>query len=138
MYRRLACGAILTHVRHDSGRDNLGSLVEVSGGEDNVGRFAAELERDFLQIGLGSGFHDLAPSDGASGEGYLVDLHVLRERRTTDWSGRRETVQHSRRESKPMRGSSVTAGAIAWDEGGAYPASTSSSQSFYCSQMRVQ
>ena len=54
---------------------------EVGVGEEDVGRLAAELERDALH-GVGGHLDDLLAHGGAAGEGDLVDVGMLYQRRT--------------------------------------------------------
>lgn len=51
-------------------------VVNIGVIEDDVGALPAQLECDLLQIGASSCFHDLTANDCATGEGYLVDVHV--------------------------------------------------------------
>ncbi len=53
--------------------------IDVGVGEDDVGRLAAELERDALEAPSGDGA-DLAPHGGGAGEGDLVDVGMGDER----------------------------------------------------------
>ena len=53
--------------------------VEIGVFEDDVGRFAAEFERDLLQV-AGRGVNDELADFGGSGEGDLVDIVVRGER----------------------------------------------------------
>ena len=55
-----------------------GGGVEVGVVEDDVGRLAAELERDLLQ-GAGAELHDAAADLGRAGEGDLADVGMGRE-----------------------------------------------------------
>lgn len=74
------------------------SLIEVAIVEDDVGRLAAELKSDSLQIRFGGSLHNLATDEGRSSESdlalssercddrqeytYLLDTHVRGDCRT--------------------------------------------------------
>lgn len=69
-------------------------------GEHNVGRLAAEFERDALQVRLvGRVGHDLADLRAAR-EGHLVDLHVRRDRRARRRPVARDHVHDTRRKAR--------------------------------------
>src|SRR5580692_5966642 len=55
-------------------------LLQIRIGEDDVGTFAAKLQRDALQIGLRGSFHHQAARFGSSGEGYLVYVQMAGDR----------------------------------------------------------
>src|SRR4051812_27017253 len=63
----------------DAKVDPADGLLDVGVVEDNVGRLAAELERDLLQVGRRGGLHDRAADESGAGEGDLVDVHVRGE-----------------------------------------------------------
>src|SRR5438552_3642055 len=56
------------------------SFVQIGVGENNVGAFAAEFERDALEIRVRSGTHDQVADFGGAGEGNFVHVHVARKR----------------------------------------------------------
>ena len=61
-------------------------LIHIGIGEDDVGALAAELERDALEIGVCGGFHDQMADFGRTGEGDLVDIHVLGDGGARGWA----------------------------------------------------
>src|SRR2546427_219960 len=54
--------------------------------ENNIGAFAAEFERDALQICFGSGFHNEMADFGGTGERDLIDVHVARDCDAGRWT----------------------------------------------------
>ena len=55
--------------------------IHVGVGKDDVGALAAQFQRDALEIGPGRRLHDQLADFGRAGEGDLVDIHVLGDRR---------------------------------------------------------
>ena len=68
--------AALAVVVEDAEVDPRDGVFDVGVVEDDVGGFATEFERHFLQVGFCRGLHDGAADYGGSGEGDLVDVHV--------------------------------------------------------------
>ena len=79
-------GADLALAEKDAHEDALERGLEVGIGEDDVGRFAAEFERDLFQIARRGADEDAAHF-GAAGEGDLV--HVVMVRRAPPRRSRR-------------------------------------------------
>ena len=65
----------------DAGDDAVGGGVEVGVGEVDLGRLAAQLEGDPVDVGDG-GLGHRDPGCGGAGEGDLVDLSVPGRRRS--------------------------------------------------------
>ena len=80
--RRVSAGEekYLTRVEKDAERGPVGGLLEVGTREYDDGTLSAQLERDFFQVALGGGLHDLAPRQDAPRERDLVNVHVARDR----------------------------------------------------------
>lgn len=68
--------AALAVVVVDTEVDPVDSLLDVGVFEDNVRGLATELEGDLLEVGGGSGLHNLSANNGRASEGNLVDVHV--------------------------------------------------------------
>lgn len=75
------------------------SIVDIGIIEDDVGALPAQLEGDLLQVGAGSCFHDLTANDGATGKGYLVDVHVGGDGGTGDLAETGDDVDDTWREA---------------------------------------
>ena len=73
-----------------------GSMIGVV--EDDVGRLAAQFERDLLQI-AGGGLHDQLADFGRAGEGNLVDVRMGGQRRARRLAVARDDVDHAVGES---------------------------------------
>ncbi len=71
-----ASTAALAVVEEDTEVDPRDRVLNVGIVENNVGRLAAELKGDLLQVGLGCGLEDGSANDGRASEGDLVDVHV--------------------------------------------------------------
>lgn len=84
--------AALAVVEENTKVDPGDGIVNVCIVEDNVRALATELEGDLLQVGAGSGLHDLATNNGGASEGNLVDVHVCRDGGTGDLTESREDV----------------------------------------------
>lgn len=54
-------------------------MFEISIVVDNVGRLSSEFESDVLQVGLGSGGHNLTTDSGRTSESDLFNLEVRRD-----------------------------------------------------------
>ena len=91
--------AALAVVEEDTEVDPRDGVVNVGVLEDDVGRLAAELECDLLQVGRGSSLEDCAADDGGAGEGDLVDVHVGGEGGTSDLTETGDDVDDTRREA---------------------------------------
>ena len=89
----LAVVVVDTKVNPRDGLLNVGIL------EDDVGRLAAELEGDLLQVGVCSGLHDLAADKSGASEGDLVDVHVRRDGGTGDPAEAGDDVDDTRGET---------------------------------------
>ena len=68
--------------------------LEVGIGEDDVRRFATELERNLFQIARRGANEDTAHF-GAAGEGNLVNVVVVRERRSRGLAEAGDDVEYS-------------------------------------------
>lgn len=68
--------------------------------EDDVGRLAAQLQRDLLQVALRGGLEDGAANSGRTREGDLVDAHVRCDGGTRNATKTGDDVDHTRRESR--------------------------------------
>jgi len=75
-----AGAAALALVEEKSRVSAFDGRVEIGVGEDDIRAFAAELERDALEIRATGGLHDELANFGAAGERYLVDIHMLGKR----------------------------------------------------------
>lgn len=93
-----AGAAALAVVEVDTKVDPVDGVVNVGVVEDNVGRLAAQLERDLLQVGRRGGLHDLPADDGGAREGDLVDVHVRGDGGTGGLAEARDDVDDSRGE----------------------------------------
>lgn len=71
-----AGAAALPVVVVDAEVDPVDGVLDVGIVEDDVGRLAAQLERDLLQVGRRRCLHDLSADTRGAGEGDLVDVHV--------------------------------------------------------------
>ena len=73
-------GAAALAVIEEDGAGGAGNgAVEIGVVENDVGRFAAEFERNLLQV-AGRGLHDELADFGRAGEGDLVDVRMRGER----------------------------------------------------------
>jgi hypothetical protein len=68
--------AALAVVEEDTEVHPGNGIVDVGVVEDNVGRFTAEFESDFFEVGGGGCLEDLSADEGGAGEGDFVDVHV--------------------------------------------------------------
>jgi hypothetical protein len=73
--------------------------IEIRIVEHDVGRFAAQFERDFLQI-IRRGFDDQLADFGRAGEGHLVHLAVRRQRRAASLTKTSDHVEHAGRQAR--------------------------------------
>ena len=94
--------AHLARVEEDPGRRRLDGRIEVGSGENDVGGFAAELQRHALEV-AGGGAQDLASDRGRAGKGHLVHAGVLDQRRTGGLSEAGHDIQHARRNAGSQR-----------------------------------
>ena len=94
-----AGAASLTVVPEDTVRCPVDGEVHVGVVEDNVGALAAELERNVLEVRLGASLLDLAADEGGAGEGDLVDVGVLGDRRADGVAVTDKNVDDTRREA---------------------------------------
>ena len=92
-------GAAALAVIEEDGAGGAGDgLVDIGIGEDDGGRFAAQLQRHLLQIS-GRGFHDQLAHFGGSGKGDLVDQIVRGQRRAGAFAVAGEDVDDACREA---------------------------------------
>ena len=78
--------ADLAGIEEDAGGRSFGRGFEIGIVENDVGRLAAELERDALEV-AGRALHDSAADAGRAGEGDLVDVGVIDQRVADDAAG---------------------------------------------------
>ena len=83
------------------------SLVEVGVVVNDVRRLSSELEGDALQVGLGSGGHDLATNRGRTGESDLLNLEVRRDGGTDSVTVTSDDVDDTGRKNLSDEGASV-------------------------------
>ena len=76
----------------------LEGVLKVGVVEDEDGGFAAQLERDALEIAERRGFLDLFSRPGGAGEADLADGHVRGEE-GTGWAAAADDVDDARREA---------------------------------------
>lgn len=81
---------------NDGGSDGLG---HVGVGEDDIGRLAAELEADLLEIRIGSGSHNAATSSSRTSEGDFADVRVRGDGMASGGTVARQNVDDARREA---------------------------------------
>jgi hypothetical protein len=89
----------LAVVEEDTKVDPRDGVINVGILEDDVGRLAAKLEGDLLQVGRGGGLEDCAANDGGTGESDLVDVHVRGEGGTGDLTETGDDVDDTRGEA---------------------------------------
>lgn len=87
--------AALTVVVVDTKVDPADGLLDVGIVEHNVGRLAAKLKGDLLQVGSSSSLHDLATDNGRSSEGNLVNIHVRGDGGTGSLAIARDEVENT-------------------------------------------
>lgn len=87
-----AGGTALAVVEVDTQVDVLDGVVQIGVGKDDVGRLAAQLEGDFLEVALRCDLEDLAAHQRRAGKGHLVDIHVGRDRSARHAPESREDV----------------------------------------------
>ena len=92
-----ARAAVLAGVVEDRVRRRRGRLLEVGVGEDDVGRLAAELERDALDR-RGRALHHRAPDLGRAGEADLRHVRVLDQAAADDGALADEDVDDALRD----------------------------------------
>lgn len=92
--------ARLSSVLKDAQRSPGDRLLEVGGGEDDVGTLAAELQRNAFEVRLGRRDRDEATRLRRAGEGNLVDVHVFRQRDARLAAQARQNVKDSSREPR--------------------------------------
>ena len=74
--------------------------AEIGVGQHDVGRLAAQLQRDLLEIALAGGLDDQAADLGRAGEGDLVDARMGRQRRAGRFAQAGNDVDHARGEAR--------------------------------------
>lgn len=94
-----AGAAALAVVEEDTEIDPGDGVVDIGVLEDDVGRLAAELESNLLQVGTSSRLEDLTANDGRTSEGDLVNVHVRGNGLTSDLAETRDDVDDTRREA---------------------------------------
>ena len=70
-------------------------LIHLGVGEDDVRALAAQFQRDALQIRLSGGLHDQMTNFGGTGEGHLIDVHVVRDGGAGRLAKARQNIHHA-------------------------------------------
>lgn len=85
----------LAVVEEDSKVNPRYGVVDVGIVEDNVGALATKLECDLFEVGACRGFEDGSASDGGTGEGNFVDVHVRGNGSTGNFAKARNDIDDS-------------------------------------------
>lgn len=91
--------AALAVVEVDTKVDPADGLLDIGIVEDDIGRLAAQLEGDLLEVRRGSGLHDGAANNSGASKGDLVDVHVGRDGSAGSLPEARDDVENTGRET---------------------------------------
>ena len=91
--------ATLAVVEEDTEVNPGNGIINVRVLEDDIWRFATELERDLLQVGARGSLEDRAADDSRASEGDLVDVHVRGKGGTSRLAKTRDDVDDTWREA---------------------------------------